>query len=83
MDNHFDLVVIGSGSGNSIVDKRFADWRVAFVEKGVGPPGSFGGTCLNVGCIPTKASPTPTSSPSTTSAPPNTAADPCPTSSWS
>ena len=24
---HFDLIVIGSGSGNSIVDDRFADWR--------------------------------------------------------
>jgi mycothione reductase len=46
---HFDLVIIGTGSGNSILDKRFADRRVAIVEKGV-----FGGTCLNVGCIPTK-----------------------------
>ncbi|OLF13343.1 mycothione reductase [Actinophytocola xanthii] len=46
---HFDLVVVGTGSGNSILDSRFADWRVAVVEKGV-----FGGTCLNVGCIPTK-----------------------------
>ncbi|MFT7838383.1 mycothione reductase [Saccharothrix sp. BKS2] len=46
---HFDLVIIGSGSGNSILDERFADQRVAIVEKGV-----FGGTCLNVGCIPTK-----------------------------
>jgi mycothione reductase len=46
---HFDLVIIGTGSGNSILDERFADWRVAIVEKGV-----FGGTCLNVGCIPTK-----------------------------
>lgn len=54
MDNHFDLVVIGSGSGNTIVDERFADWKVAIVEKGVGPLDSFGGTCLNVGCIPTK-----------------------------
>ncbi|NUW36022.1 mycothione reductase [Nonomuraea sp. SMC257] len=54
MDQHFDLVVIGSGSGNPIVDKRFADWKVAIVEKGVGPLDSFGGTCLNVGCIPTK-----------------------------
>ncbi len=49
MSTHFDLVVIGTGSGNSIVDERFADRRVAIVEKGV-----FGGTCLNVGCIPTK-----------------------------
>jgi len=46
---HFDLVIIGTGSGNSILDERFVDWRVAIVEKGV-----FGGTCLNVGCIPTK-----------------------------
>jgi mycothione reductase len=46
---HHDLVVIGSGSGNSIVDRRFADLDVAIVEHGV-----FGGTCINVGCIPTK-----------------------------
>jgi mycothione reductase len=46
---HFDLVLIGTGSGNSIVDERFADWDIAIVEKG-----TFGGTCLNVGCIPTK-----------------------------
>ncbi|HEY4017441.1 MAG TPA: mycothione reductase [Pseudonocardiaceae bacterium] len=46
---HYDLVIIGTGSGNSVLDKRFADQRVAIVEKGV-----FGGTCLNVGCIPTK-----------------------------
>jgi mycothione reductase len=46
---HHDLVVIGSGSGNSIVDDRFADLDVAIIEHG-----TFGGTCLNVGCIPTK-----------------------------
>lgn len=46
---HYDLAIIGSGSGNSIVDERFADRRVAILEKG-----TFGGTCLNVGCIPTK-----------------------------
>ncbi|MFC7328287.1 mycothione reductase [Marinactinospora rubrisoli] len=54
MDHHFDLVIIGSGSGNSIVDGRFADRKVAIVEKGVGPQAAYGGTCLNVGCIPTK-----------------------------
>jgi mycothione reductase len=48
-DCHFDLAVIGTGSGNSVVDERLADRRVALVEKG-----TFGGTCLNVGCIPTK-----------------------------
>ena len=46
---HFDLAIIGSGSGNSIADGRFKGWRTAILEKGV-----FGGTCLNVGCIPTK-----------------------------
>ena len=51
---HFDLVVIGSGSGLTVVDKRMADWRIALVDKGVGPSAAFGGTCLNVGCIPTK-----------------------------
>ncbi|MFC9789878.1 mycothione reductase [Rhodococcus sp. NPDC127528] len=47
--NHFDLAIIGSGSGNTILDDRFADMRVAILEGG-----TFGGTCLNVGCIPTK-----------------------------
>ncbi|MDS1269654.1 mycothione reductase [Lipingzhangella sp. LS1_29] len=51
---HFDLLIIGSGSGNAILDDRFADWDVAIVEKGVGSTGAFGGTCLNVGCIPSK-----------------------------
>ena len=46
---HHDLVVIGTGSGNTFLDERFADLDVALVEHGV-----FGGTCLNVGCIPTK-----------------------------
>ena len=46
---HHDLVVIGTGSGNSIIDDRFDHLDVALVEHGV-----FGGTCLNVGCIPTK-----------------------------
>lgn len=49
MGQHFDLVIIGTGSGNSILGPQFADWNVAVLEKGV-----FGGTCLNVGCIPTK-----------------------------
>ena len=46
---HFDLAIIGSGSGNSLPDERFADKTVAILEEG-----TFGGTCLNVGCIPTK-----------------------------
>ena len=46
---HFDLAIIGTGSGNTILDERYADMSVAICEQGV-----FGGTCLNVGCIPTK-----------------------------
>ena len=46
---HFDIAIIGTGSGNSILDERYTDKRVAICEKAV-----FGGTCLNVGCIPTK-----------------------------
>ncbi|MFI6101432.1 mycothione reductase [Lentzea sp. NPDC051213] len=46
---HFDLVIIGTGSGNSIPNDAMADWQIAILEKG-----TFGGTCLNVGCIPTK-----------------------------
>ena len=49
MEQHFDLVIVGTGSGNSILDQRFDDWSVAIIERG-----TFGGTCLNVGCIPTK-----------------------------
>jgi mycothione reductase len=47
---HHDLVVIGTGSGNTVVDDGFADLDVAIIEQ----ESRFGGTCLNVGCIPTK-----------------------------
>ena len=47
--SHFDLCIIGTGSGNSIIDERFDHLNVALVEMG-----TFGGTCLNVGCIPSK-----------------------------
>jgi mycothione reductase len=46
---HYDLAIIGSGSGNSIVRPEFDDWQIAIIEES-----TFGGTCLNVGCIPTK-----------------------------
>ncbi len=45
----YDIAIIGTGSGNSILDDRYADKRIALCEHG-----TFGGTCLNVGCIPTK-----------------------------
>ncbi len=46
---HYDLAIIGTGSGNSLVTPDFDGKRVAVIEAG-----TFGGTCLNVGCIPTK-----------------------------
>lgn len=45
-----DIAVIGSGSGNSLVTEDLADRTFAVIEGGA----VFGGTCLNVGCIPTK-----------------------------
>ena len=47
---HFDIAVIGSGSGNSIINERFSHLDVALIEDNP----VFGGTCLNRGCIPTK-----------------------------
>src|SRR5207302_6561667 len=48
-----DLVVIGSGPGGYVAAIRAAQlgMRVACIEKYP----SLGGTCLNVGCIPSKA----------------------------
>lgn len=52
-DQTFDLIVIGSGPGGYIAAIRAAQlgMRVVCVEKDA----SLGGTCLNVGCIPSKA----------------------------
>ncbi len=52
-ENSFDLVVIGGGPGGYVAAIRAAQlgMKVACVEK----RGSLGGTCLNVGCIPSKA----------------------------
>src|SRR5258707_14804228 len=49
----FDLVIIGSGPGGYVAAIRAAQLRmkVAVVENRA----TFGGTCLNVGCIPSKA----------------------------
>ena len=46
---HYDLAIIGSGSGNTLISPEWDDRKVVLVEGG-----TFGGTCLNVGCIPTK-----------------------------
>jgi len=49
----YDLVVIGSGPGGYVCAIRAAQlgMKVAVVEKDK----TFGGTCLNIGCIPSKA----------------------------
>lgn len=49
----FDLVVIGSGPGGYVAAIRAAQlgFKTAVVEK----EPTLGGTCLNVGCIPSKA----------------------------
>jgi mycothione reductase len=46
---HFDVVIVGAGSGNMIPGPEMDSWRLAIVE-----PDKFGGTCLNRGCIPSK-----------------------------
>ncbi|MFW9831780.1 MAG: FAD-dependent oxidoreductase, partial [Candidatus Thorarchaeota archaeon] len=46
----YDVIVIGSGSGGIILDQAYrAGFKVAYVDRG-----PLGGTCLNVGCIPSK-----------------------------
>lgn len=46
----YDVIVVGSGSGMSIANHALQQGlRVALVDKG-----PLGGTCLNVGCIPSK-----------------------------
>ena len=53
MADRYDLVVIGAGPGGYVAAIRAAQlgMRVACVEKDE----ALGGTCLNVGCIPSKA----------------------------
>jgi dihydrolipoamide dehydrogenase len=55
----FDVVVIGAGPAGYIASIRAAQLglKVACAEKWVNPKGelALGGTCLNVGCIPSKA----------------------------
>ena len=51
--NEFDVIIIGAGPGGYVCAIRCAQLglKTAIVEKGK----SLGGTCLNIGCIPSKA----------------------------
>ena len=53
MSESFDLIIIGAGPGGYVCALRAAQlgMRVACVEKRA----TLGGTCLNIGCIPSKA----------------------------
>ena len=52
-ENNFDVVVIGSGPGGYVCAIRMAQlgFKTAIVEK----YSTLGGTCLNIGCIPSKS----------------------------
>ena len=46
----YDVIILGSGAGANLVEDAISHKKtIAFVDKG-----PLGGTCLNVGCIPTK-----------------------------
>lgn len=51
---HYDIALIGSGSVNSFPGPDLAGRSIVQIDRGVGPQAVFGGTCLNLGCIPTK-----------------------------
>ncbi len=53
MDNNFDLVVIGAGPGGYVCAIRAA--QLGFKTACIESRNTLGGTCLNVGCIPSKS----------------------------
>ena len=59
MTTHFDVLVIGAGPAGYVCAIRCAQLgkKVAVVEQWLDDKGKsvLGGTCLNVGCIPSKA----------------------------
>ena len=59
MSNAYDVVVIGSGPGDYVAAIRCAQlgFKTACIEKWLNKDNKtvYGGTCLNVGCIPSKA----------------------------
>lgn len=52
MTTEFDAIIIGTGQAGPPLANRLtsAGWKVAIIERKL-----FGGTCVNTGCIPTKA----------------------------
>ena len=52
MKNMYDLLIVGAGPGGYVAAKKAAKlgMSVAIIDKG-----AIGGTCINRGCIPTKA----------------------------
>ena len=52
--NHYQAAIIGFGKAGKTLAAALgrAGWRVAIIEKS---KEMYGGTCINVGCIPTKA----------------------------
>ena len=52
MSTTFDAIIIGTGQAGPPLAQRLASsgMKVAIIERGL-----FGGTCVNTGCIPTKA----------------------------
>ena len=51
MDNNYDLLVLGGGSGGLAHAQRAAEYGI---HAGVIEAGRLGGTCVNVGCVPKK-----------------------------
>lgn len=49
----YDAIIIGFDKGGKLLAAELAErnWKVAIVERS---PQMYGGTCVNVGCIPTK-----------------------------
>ena len=59
MSDKFDVVVVGGGPGGYVAAIRAAQLglKTACIDKWLNKEGNgvYGGTCLNVGCIPSKA----------------------------
>lgn len=49
----YDVIIIGFGQGAGKIIAKLSrlDWKIALIEKN---PYSYGGSCINIGCIPSK-----------------------------